>query len=240
MYFTPPAAPDIVITLPNVNSDGDTYQIKYGEGEAEKILEKFVDYSTIKHGADTYSTLKTTNNNADIINNNYTITFQVSHANDTLYLDAKQVAKDNSRPKVSYSISVANTPNRTRRITLGEMVFINDYSVDVHRAPGYVSGITLSLDTPKEDEITIANYKTKFEDLFSTITASSEAMKNNKRSYDLASSAFIGGQLSGSVLQQALINNNISLSFSQTKVDMTSGDGIILTNTSPYTNGVYG
>ena len=120
------------------------------------------------------------------------------------------------------------------------MVFINDYSVDVHRAPGYVSGITLSLDTPKEDEITIANYKTKFEDLFSTITASSEAMKNNKRSYDLASSAFIGGQLSGSVLQQALINNNISLSFSQTKVDMTSGDGIILTNTSPYTNGVYG
>lgn len=232
--------PRIAINLPNVNSDSDTYQIKYGEGEEEEILEKFVDYSTIKRGTSTYSTLKITNNNADITKKNYTITFQVSHANDTLYLDAKQVAKDNSRPKVSYSISVANTPNRMRKIVLGEMVFINDYSVDVHRAPGYISGLTLNLDAPKEDEIVIANYKTKFEDLFSTITASSEAMKNNKRSYDLASSAFVGGQLSGSILQQALVNNNISLSFSQTNVDMTSGDGIILTNTSPYTNGVYG
>lgn len=120
------------------------------------------------------------------------------------------------------------------------MVFINDYSIDVHRAPGYISGITLMLDSPKEDELTIANYKTKFEDLFSTITASSEAMKNNKRSYDLASSAFVGGQLSGSILQQALINNNVSLSFSKTNVNITDGDGIVLTNTSPYTNGVYG
>lgn len=231
--------PRIAINLPNVNSDSDTYQIKYGEGK-EEVLEKFVDYSTIKRGISTYSTLKITNNNADITKKNYTITFQVSHANDTLYLDAKQVARDNSRPKVSYSISVANTPNRMRKIVLGEMVFINDYSVDVHRAPGYISGLTLNLDAPKEDEIVIANYKTKFEDLFSTITASSEAMKNNKRSYDLASSAFVGGQLSGSILQQALVNNNISLSFSQTNVDMTSGDGIILTNTSPYTNGVYG
>jgi hypothetical protein len=37
----------------------------------------------------------------------------------------------------------------------------------------------LALDKPQDDELIIQNYKTKFEDLFSTITASSEAIKNN-------------------------------------------------------------
>jgi hypothetical protein len=44
---------------------------------------------------------------------------------------------------------------------------------------GYVSKIKLKLNAPQDDELEIKNYKTKFEDLFSTITASSEAMRNN-------------------------------------------------------------
>jgi hypothetical protein len=60
----------------------------------------------------------------------------------------------------------------------------------VHAATGYISQVTLDLDFPKNDKITIQNYKTKFEDLFSTITASSEAMKKNKVSYDIAASGF--------------------------------------------------
>ena len=54
---------------------------------------------------------------------------------------------------------------------------------------------------PKQDKIGIKNYKTKFEDLFSTISAQSEAMKVNKVSYDTAANSFTpGGGLLGSVL----------------------------------------
>jgi hypothetical protein len=234
--------PRIALKELNIKSESDNFRVEIlGKGE-EGVLEKFEDYTILSRGTTTYITLKTTKKNsfAAIKDGKYKITYQVSHANDMLYLDAKTVAKDNSQPKLSYSISIANTPDEIKEIKLGQLIFINDYSVDVRRAPGYVSGLTLKLDAPKEDEITIANYKTKFEDLFSTITASSEAMKNNKRSYDLASNAFIGGQLSGTVLQQALANATIALSFSQTNIDMTDSEGIILTNTSPYTNGVYG
>jgi hypothetical protein len=60
---------------------------------------------------------------------------------------------------------------------LGQLGYISDPELGVHAAQGYISDIVLKLDSPKDDEITIQNYKTKFEDLFSTITASSEAMK---------------------------------------------------------------
>jgi len=46
----------------------------------------------------------------------------------------------------------------------------------LHDAFGYVSEITLDLDHPWKDSITIQNYNNKFEDIFSTITAQTEAM----------------------------------------------------------------
>jgi hypothetical protein len=99
----------------------------------------------------------------------------------------------------------------------------------------------LALDKPQDDELTIQNYKTKFEDLFSTITASSEAMKNNAVAYNIAAAGFApNGQIEGSVLQTSINNNNISFNFSNTNVQIDDTQGIILTNTSPYMNGVYG
>jgi hypothetical protein len=81
------------------------------------------------------------------------------------------------------------------------MVYINDYEIGIHSATGYVSKIKLKLNKPQDDEIEIKNYKTKFEDLFSTITASSEAIRNNQHSYDIAAGSFNSdGTISGSVL----------------------------------------
>jgi hypothetical protein len=81
------------------------------------------------------------------------------------------------------------------------LVYINDYSLGIHAATGYISGIKLALNKPQDDELVIQNYKTKFEDLFSTITASSEAIKNNSVAYDIAASGFTpNGQIAGSVL----------------------------------------
>ena len=103
-----------------------------------------------------------------------------------LYLDAKEVAFDNSQPKYSYSVKVSNIPDNIRFMELGQLVYINDHALGVHAATGYINEIKYNLDEPQSDEVTVQNYKTKFEDLFSTITASSEAMKNNAIAYDIA------------------------------------------------------
>ena len=49
---------------------------------------------------------------------------------------------------------------------------INDPELKFENVMGYISGIELKLDTPWEDSIEIKNYKTKFEDLFTSIVAS--------------------------------------------------------------------
>ena len=158
-----------------------------------------------------------------------------------LYLDAKNVARENSYPKYSYELSVANTPDNVGFYELGQLVFINDYLMGVSAATGYISGITYKLSNPQDDEIEIKNYKTKFEDLFSTITASSEAMRNNQVAYNIAAGSFnADGTIEGSVLQNSILNNNIAMNYSNTNVAIDDVNGIILTNQQPYLNGVYG
>ena len=56
---------------------------------------------------------------------------------------------------------------------------INDYELKLDNVFGYISEVQLDLDHPWEDEITVKDYKNKFEDLFSSITAEVEAMKKN-------------------------------------------------------------
>jgi len=48
----------------------------------------------------------------------------------------------------------------------------------------------MDLDNPDNDVIGIKNYKTKFEDLFSTITAETEEMKKSGQLLSTLSTAF--------------------------------------------------
>ena len=75
------------------------------------------------------------------MNEEYNIIFQVSKANEKLYLDAKRVAKDSSKPKYSYEIQKENLPQESNYLELGQLTYINDYSVDVFKEYGYISGI---------------------------------------------------------------------------------------------------
>lgn len=239
--------PRIAIFNDHVNYLSDnlkiaTYKGSYDEKTA-KLLEKYEDYHILSRHGKPYFTLKVTNTNTldDILNGNYYIKYQLSRANEMLYLDAKDVARENSQPRYSYELEITNVPDQVKFIDLGQLAYINDHSLGIHAATGYVSSIKYALDKPQDDEITIQNYKTKFEDLFSTITASSEAMKNNSVSYNIAAGAFTSnGQIEGSVLQNSINNNNVSFNYSNTNVVIDPDQGIILTNTSPYMNGVYG
>ena len=228
--------PRIFLSKDNILYDADTLTITKGN-----TLEKFTDYSILLRGGKPYITLKDFTPYVYSANATYRVSYQVSRANEMLYLDAMQVAKDNSRPRYSYEVELANLPNQLNAIELGQLAYINDHLLGVHAASGYVDEIEYDLSVPKNDRISIKNYKTKFEDLFSTISAQSEAMKVNKVSYDTAASSFTpGGGLLGSVLQSAIAKENPYFDYSTCGVEITKDRGIILTNDKPYANGVFG
>ena len=228
--------PRIFLSKDNILYDADTLTITKGS-----TFEKFTDYSVLLRGGKPYITLKNFTPYIYSANATYRVSYQVSRANEMLYLDAMQVAKDNSRPRYSYEVELANLPNQLKSIELGQLAYINDHLLGVHAASGYVDEIEYDLSMPKNDRISIKNYKTKFEDLFSTISAQSEAMKVNKVSYDTAASSFTpGGGLLGSVLQSAIAKENPYFDYSTCGVEITKDRGIILTNNKPYANGVFG
>lgn len=238
--------PRVIIYSANVNYDSDLLTIIPLTSENEEeltALTKYYDYTILLRNGKPHFTFKITNENDiyTILNRQYRINYQVSRANEMLYLDAKTVAYDNSRPKYSYELTVANTPDKVQYLELGELCYINDHSLGIRAASGYISSIKYKLDKPQDDTLTIKNYKTKFEDLFSTITASSEAMRNNQIAYDIAAGGFnADGTIDGSVLQNSITNNNIAINYSATNVSIDDVNGITLTNAQPYLNGVYG
>ena len=238
--------PRIIVYDSNVNYKSDRIKLIPYETNftiETQELENYKDYSILVRNGKPCFNLKITQNNSlnKIMDWHYRIEYRISRANEMLYLDAKNVARDNSHPKYSYDLKVANIPGEIGFYELGQLVYINDFTIGIHAASGYVSSITLHLDKIQEDEVQIKNYKTKFEDLFSTITASSEAMRNNQHSYNIAAGSFNSdGTISGSVLQNSILNNSISMNYSNTNVEIDDTNGIVLTNSQPYLNGVYG
>jgi len=121
----------------------------------------------------------------------------ISNANTSIYLDALEISHENAYPKVSYeldahlidtkyyenSISHINLDytkywvSHTLYNRLAQLLMINDTELKFKDTFGYISRLNLDLDAPWKDTIEVRNYKTKFEDLFSTIVASTEEMK---------------------------------------------------------------
>jgi hypothetical protein len=72
----------------------------------------------------------------------------------------------------------------------------------------------MKLDKFWEDTIEIKNYETKFEDLFSTIVAQTEAMKSTRPGLNSAISAFTStGLIDSNVIYNSINSANLNLSF---------------------------
>ena len=110
------------------------------------------------------------------------VEYNLSNAATNILLDAKQIMNDSSKPKVSYTVTM-NMVNkafiRTLYKQLAQLAMINDTELKFENVFGYISELELDLDQPQNDTIEVKNYKTKFEDLFSTIVAETEEMKKN-------------------------------------------------------------
>lgn len=233
--------PRFFIDYRNVNSDSENFKIYVSQDSIK--LTNFEDYQILKRDSRVYVNLKITDIQLPkyILKAPYNIIFQVSRANEQLYLDAKRVAKDSSKPKYSYEITLANIPDEITTFQLGQLCHINDYTIDAYKEYGYVSGLTYALDKPSQDQITVSNYKTKFEDLFSSISAQNEAMKQNQSMYNIALASFTSqGEIQPSVIQTTLDNNNFVFNFSDTHLQLDNTGGLVLTNDIPYSNGIYG
>jgi len=86
------------------------------------------------------------------------IDYTISNADTAIYLDAIQVLKENSQPKVSYTIDLNNLGKElinTAYNLLGVVAHINDTDLKFNNIQGYVSEVEMDLDKPWEDSITI-------------------------------------------------------------------------------------
>ena len=140
------------------------------------------------------------------------INYILSNASTAIYADALKVSKENAYPKVSYTIDpniLSKSLLRNLHQKLNWLVMINDTQLKFKNVFGYISKMELDLDFPDQDTIEIKNYKTKFEDLFSTIVAQTESMKHNEGLL----SALAGGTycLQDTSAQSLLENNSTTI-----------------------------
>ena len=152
--------------------------------------------------------------NTGVDNPNLALSYELSNADTLIYLDALEVAKENSQPKVSYEIKLSvYDPSIIHNIyqKLSKIVHINDNQLKFENVQGYIAKIEMLLDTPQEDEIEIKNYKTKFEDLFSNIVAQTDAMQKNSAGYDNAAAAFNNEGVLTSEAVEKMLESNITI-----------------------------
>ena len=195
------------------------------------VLKKFYDYYVLSRDESYFITIKPkimlSQGN---IEKNFNITYSLSNAAQALYFDALEVSKTNAFPQVSYTINVSALNENFIKFAyqkLNKVVNINDSDLKFENVQGYISELNLDLDNPWQDSIVIQNYKTKFEDLFSSIVASTEQMKTHSFSYNRAANAFTSnGTLKPSVIQNTLDQSYLSYAFQGGNLTIDEINGI--------------
>ena len=195
------------------------------------LLEKFYDYTVLPRDESYFITIKgAALLEANSINDPFHLEYTISNSALSLYLDGLEVSETNAFPQVSYTVKVSAL-NENFMIyaydSLNEILRINDTDLKLENVRGYISELELNLNNPWEDEITVQNYRTKFEDLFSTIVASTEEMKSNSSSYNNAANAFTStGTLKPSVIQDTINNVDLNYAFQNGNLTIDDVDGI--------------
>ena len=147
--------------------------------------------------------------------------FTLSNASTCIYLDAQKVMEDSSKPCASYSVSVNALKGhylKTLYRNLTQIIMINDTKLKFENVFGYISQLDLDLDAPWNDQLEVKNYKTKFEDLFSTIVASSESMRQNQSSILAAAEGTITPQPE-TVLKMVIDNSSMLQNYLDTGIE---------------------
>ena len=230
---TPVSYPRIKINSLALKTSSDNISLTYN---GEKLSE-FSDYSILNREDAYYITLKSSALiRHGIVDKSLSFFYTLSTAATAIYLDALQVSRENAYPKVSYEID----PNvygkdfmRTAYNTLANLAHINDDELKFDGVMGYISEVELNLDKPWEDKIEIKNYKNKFEDIFSTIVAQTEAMKSAQPI--LASAAQVltlDGTIAKNAAKDMIRHVDLNYAFNNGTLTIDNENGIWGTNDS--------
>ena len=158
------------------------------------------------------------------------IHYVISNAESVIYLDALQISKENAYPKVSYDVKL-NIINQKFLVNsfdlIGRIVNINDLDLNFEHVQGYVSEVKINLDAAQNDELVIKNYKTKFEDLFTSIVAQTESMQKNANVIAMAAATFTPtGTISPDVMANSIRRANLDYAFNNGTLTISDTDGI--------------
>ena len=140
------------------------------------------------------------------------------------YLDAENVLREASQPKVSYTINVLDLSQLDEyqgyTFDLGDKTFIEDlefFGWDFDHSAPYkeeivVTELTLNLDSPEQNVIKVQNYKSNFEDLFQRMTATTQALEYSNGKYSKTSDTIDEeGKIKVDVLQNSITGNSLKL-----------------------------
>lgn len=161
------------------------------------------------------------------------------------YIDALDVARTSSRPKVSYTINVIDVGvldgYEGYEFNIGDKTYMEDtdffgyifYSKDgeyykkPYREEVVITEISEHLDSPEANQIKVQNYKTQFDDLFQRITAQTQSLQYASGGYNRASAAINNdGTIDGELLQNSLLNYALSIMNPENKGVIWDKDGI--------------
>ena len=165
------------------------------------------------------------------------------------YLDAQSTLTTSSRPKVTYNISVLELSQieeyKNYTFALGDETEIEDieffgwtwdYSTGI-KIPSkesiVVTELTISLDSPEQNEIKVQNYKTQFEDLFQRMAATTQSVEYSTGKYQKVSGIIeTDGTINITTLQNSIINNALTLQNSKDQSVVWDETGITTTSLS--------
>ncbi len=175
--------------------------------------------------------------NAKLLNNYYSITYNTNESVKFFYYDAEQVLITSSQPQVTYSCSIVDLSSLEDYEefvpVIGQRVPIIDRELKFINTTGFINEIRFDLDNPENTDVTISNYKSRFEDLFERIMAATEQISARAEAYERVAEVITPRRvIDGDVLEQSFAENTITLAASADNSITIDKGGITLIDAS--------
>lgn len=161
------------------------------------------------------------------------------------YYDAAATLAQSAMPQISYTINVIDVSSiedfENYLFDIGDKTTIEDteffgwHLVNGVKTPVaeeiIISEITESLDDPSANVINVQNYKTRFEDMFQRISATTTALQYQSGGYARAANAVTStGELNNEIFQATIDKNSFVLSNSEDQSVVWDEQGITVTS----------
>lgn len=172
------------------------------------------------------------------------------YVDDNLYfIDAQNTLRTSAQPQITYNISVmaldALEGYQGYRFKVGDKTYVEDEEFFGY-VPGasvltpyheevIVSQVQWNLDNPAQNNITVQNFKTRFQDLFQRITAQTQALQYSNGAYQKAANVVTTeGAITETALGKALIDSTLILSNARDQSVVIDESGISITDLTNY------